>query len=164
MSTLRTIFGLGDFRRLFAAVTTSHLGDQFALIATPWLVMQMTGDPLMLGIVLALEGGPRALFMLIGGAVTDRFSPRLVLMASDIARLLLATLMAVAVLSGVVALWMVLIFALGFGLIAEGRLGSTWLEITEEFAGQVDLFAEEGTAGLKDGSFRLKIHSCSWPR
>ena len=30
------------------------LGDQLALIATPWLVLQLTGDPLILGTVLAL--------------------------------------------------------------------------------------------------------------
>lgn len=99
-------------------MTTSQLGDQFALIATPWLVMQMTGDPLVLGLVLALEGAPRALFMLIGGAVTDRFSPRMVIIVADIARLILAALMAFAILSGAIALWMVFAFTSGFGLIA----------------------------------------------
>jgi hypothetical protein len=64
---LRAVLSLRDFRLLFAGVSTSLLGDQFALIATPWLVLQLTGDPLALGIVLALEGVPRALFMLFGG-------------------------------------------------------------------------------------------------
>ncbi|MEZ4769675.1 MAG: hypothetical protein R2844_14750 [Caldilineales bacterium] len=68
------VMSLPDFRLLFAGSTTSSLGDQFALVATPWLVLQLTGDPLALGIVLALEGLPRAIFMLLGGAVTDRFS------------------------------------------------------------------------------------------
>jgi hypothetical protein len=49
----------------------------------------------------ALEGVPRALFMLFGGAVTDRFSPRVIMLVADIARLVLAALMAVAVLTGV---------------------------------------------------------------
>lgn len=71
------VMSLRDFRLLFAGTSTSLLGDQFALIATPWLVLQLTGDPLALGIVLALEGFPRALFMLLGGAVTDRLSPRM---------------------------------------------------------------------------------------
>jgi MFS family permease len=107
-----------DFRRLFAGVTTSHLGDQFALIATPWLVLQLTGDPLALGLVLALEGAPRAVFMLLGGAVTDRYSPRLVMLVSDILRLILATIMALVVITGIVEIWMVFAFALGFGVIA----------------------------------------------
>ena len=37
----------------------------------PWLVLQLTGDGLAVGTVLALAGIPRALFMLVGGALTD---------------------------------------------------------------------------------------------
>jgi len=69
------VLSLRDFRLLFGGISTSLLGDQFALIATPWLVLQLTGDPLALSIVLALEGIPRAVFMLYGGVITDRFSP-----------------------------------------------------------------------------------------
>jgi len=107
-----------DFRLLFAGAPTSLLGDQFALIATPWLTLQLTGDPLALGIVLALEGFPRALFMLLGGAVTDRISPRMVMLVSDFIRLALTGLMALAIFTGSVQMWMVYAFALGFGLVA----------------------------------------------
>jgi len=109
---------LRDFRLLFTGTSTSLLGDQFALIATPWLTLQLTGDPLALGIVLALEGFPRALFMLLGGAVTDRLSPRMVMLVSDFIRLALAGLMALAIFTGSVQMWMVYAFALGFGLVA----------------------------------------------
>jgi len=109
---------LRDFRLLFAGTTTSLLGDQFALIAAPWLVLQLTGNPLALGIVLALEGFPRALFMLLGGAVTDRLSPRIVMLISDFIRLALTGLMALAIFTGSVQMWMVYAFALGFGLVA----------------------------------------------
>lgn len=112
------VLSLRNFRLLFAGSTTSLLGDQFALIATPWLVLQLTGDPLALGIVLALEGFPRAVFMLLGGAVTDRFSPRMVMLASDFIRLALTALMVLAVFTGAIQMWMVYAFALGFGLVA----------------------------------------------
>jgi MFS family permease len=88
------VLALRDFRLLFAGSATSLLGDQFALIATPWLVLKLTGDPLALGLVLALEGLPRAVFMLLGGAITDRLSPRLVMLISDFTRLILTGLMA----------------------------------------------------------------------
>jgi len=117
-NSMSNVFSIRDFRLLFAGVSTSLLGDQFALIATPWLVLQLTGDPLALGIVLALEGVPRALFMLFGGAVTDRFSPRIIMLASDLVRFLLAALMAAVVFSGVVQMWMLYAFGLGFGLVA----------------------------------------------
>lgn len=113
-----SVLSIRDFRLLFAGVSTSLLGDQFALIATPWLVLQLTGDPLALGIVLALEGIPRALFMLFGGVITDRFSPRIIMLASDIARFVLAALMTVVVFTGVVQMWMLYVFSLGFGLVA----------------------------------------------
>jgi MFS family permease len=112
------ILSIRDFRLLFVGVSTSLLGDQFALIATPWLVLQLTGDPLALGIVLALEGIPRALFMLFGGAITDRFSPRITMLASDVVRFVLTVLMAEVVFTGVVQMWMLYAFSLGFGLVA----------------------------------------------
>jgi MFS family permease len=68
------VMSLRNFRLLFVGAFTSLLGDQFALIATPWLVLQLTNDPLTLGAVLALEGIPRAVFILFGGAITDRLS------------------------------------------------------------------------------------------
>lgn len=112
------VMKLHDFRLLFAGSTTSLLGDQFALIATPWLTLQLTGDPLTLGIVLALEGIPRAVFMLVGGAITDRLSPRLVMLLSDVIRFVLTCLMAFIVLTGTVQIWMLYAFSLGFGLVA----------------------------------------------
>jgi len=117
-NSMLNVLSLRDFRLLFAGVSTSLLGDQFALIATPWLVLQLTGDPLALGIVLALEGVPRALFMLFGGAITDRFSPRIIMLAADIVRFVLASLMAIVVFTGTVQMWMLYAFGLGFGLVA----------------------------------------------
>ncbi len=112
------VMSVRDFRVLFAGVTTSMLGDQFALIATPWLVLQLTGDPLALGIVLALEGFPRAVFMLLGGAITDRLSPRMIMLIADLIRFALTALMAAAVFADVVQIWMLYAFSLGFGLVA----------------------------------------------
>jgi MFS family permease len=112
------VMGLRDFRLLFVGATTSLLGDQFALIATPWLVLQLTGDPLVLGIVLALEGIPRAVFMLVGGAITDRFSPRLIMLISDVIRFMLTAFMAFVIFTGVVQVWMLYAFGLAFGLVA----------------------------------------------
>lgn len=74
------LFRDGNFRWLMGGSAISLMGDQFTLIALPWLVLRLTGDSAALGIVLALIGVPRALFILVGGAVVDRFSPKRVLM------------------------------------------------------------------------------------
>lgn len=56
--------------------------------------------------------------MLIGGAITDRFSQRTIILISDIIRLLITCLMAVVFFTGLVKMWMMYTFALGFGLVA----------------------------------------------
>jgi MFS family permease len=112
------VFALRDFRLLAGGTATSILGDQFYLIATPWLVLQMTNDPLVLGLVIALGGIPRAVFMLIGGALTDRFSPRAILIASDVMRMMITAFLALVVFTGTVQMWMVYMVSLGFGLVA----------------------------------------------
>src|SRR5512133_489135 len=71
-----------------------------------------------LGIVLALEGIPRALFMLLGGAITDRISPRRVMLIANITRFILTAGMAGLVYTGSAQLWMIYGFALAFGIVA----------------------------------------------
>jgi MFS family permease len=112
------VLSIRDFRLLWIGSATSILGDQFAFIATPWLVLQLTNDPLILGIVLALEGIPRAVFILIGGAITDRFSPRTIMLASDVVRMILTGLMAAVIFTGTIQIWMLYVFGLAFGLVA----------------------------------------------
>ena len=112
------VLSLRDFRLLFTGAAVSLVGDQFALIATPWLVLKLTNDPLALGTVLALEGIPRAAFMLFGGAITDYLSPRLMMLIANIARFFLTAIMALVVLGGVAQLWMIYVFGLLFGIVA----------------------------------------------
>lgn len=106
-----------NFRLLWVGEAISLLGDQFYLIALPWLVLQLTGDALAMGAVLALAGVPRALFMLVGGALTDRFSPRAVMLASNLLRMVLVALLSVLVIGGLIQLWMLYLLALAFGII-----------------------------------------------
>src|SRR5215510_14275228 len=101
-----------NFRLLWIGEGISLLGDQFYLIALPWLVLQLTGSALALGTTLALASIPRALFMLVGGAFVDRYSPRRVMIASNFARLVLAGLLSALVLTNHIQIEMVYVFAL----------------------------------------------------
>ena len=76
----RDLFRHPNFRWLLGGGLLSMLGDQFTLLALPWLVMGLSRDPLVLGTVLALGSLPRALFILVGGALVDRHSPKAVLL------------------------------------------------------------------------------------
>jgi len=113
---IKALFGRRNFRLLWIGEAISLIGDQFYLIALPWLVLQLTGDALAMGVVLALAGVSRAVFMLVGGALTDRFSPRTVMLASNLARMVLVALLALLVLTGGIQMWMIYLLALAFGL------------------------------------------------
>jgi MFS family permease len=65
-----------NFRWMLGGGAISVLGDQFTMIALPWLVLKLTGDALALGMVVALMSVPRAVLILFGGALVDRYSPK----------------------------------------------------------------------------------------
>jgi MFS family permease len=108
----------GPFRALWAAHLLTLLGDAFSIVALPWLVLQMTGSGVALGTVLALEAVPRAVLMLVGGAVTDRVSPRLAMLGSAAVRAVLIGLLAALVLTRTAQLWEVYATALLVGAIS----------------------------------------------
>src|SRR5476651_85765 len=86
-----------NFRWLLGGGLVSMLGDQFSMLALPWLVLSLTGDSLSLGITVALMGGPRAVLVILGGTVADRYAPIRVMIISKFANaailLILATLL-----------------------------------------------------------------------
>ncbi|HEV2321961.1 MAG TPA: MFS transporter, partial [Gammaproteobacteria bacterium] len=111
-----SLFANRDFKLLFMGSSVSALGDQFTLVALPWLVLKLTGNPAALGLVLAAMALPRAVFMLIGGAVVDRMSPRRVLLVSRAVNAVFIALLAVLVMAGAIQMWLVYVVALGVGI------------------------------------------------
>ena len=148
---IRKVFQNRNFRFLWAGQGASLLGDQFELIAAPWLVLKLTHDPLALGFVLALSSVPRALFMLVGGAITDRFSARNVMLISDSLRLILTAVMAVLIFTGGMQSWVLYVFALLFGLVS-GFFNPASSSIVPHIVGKEDLRSGnaliQGTAQL----------------
>lgn len=113
-----SIFQNRNYRLLFSGQAISQIGDQFHLIALPWLVLSLTNDPLQLGAVLAAAGIPRALLMLVGGAFADRHSPRTIMLVSDVLRFVVTAALAAAVLTGTAQIWMVYVLAVVFGIVS----------------------------------------------
>ncbi len=105
-----------NFRWMMGGAAMSSLGDQFTMIALPWLVLAITGDPLTLGLVIAAMSVPRALFILVGGALVDRYSPKSVLMLSKFANGGLLAILAIMVLSNQVSMPAVYALAVALGL------------------------------------------------
>jgi MFS family permease len=106
-----------DFRLLFTGETISVLGDQFHFVALTWLALQLTGSGLALGTVLMTAAIPRAAFMLLGGAFSDRFSPRTLMLLSNVIRGTAVGILAALVLSGRAELWHLYVLAGIFGVV-----------------------------------------------
>jgi hypothetical protein len=114
-SAVRQAFGIRDFRLLCGAETVSLVGDQFYLLAMPWLVLQTTHSPLAVGTVTAVIAIPRAALMLLAGSLTDRLTSRLLMLVSNLVRMLLVGGLAVFAMTGMARLWMFYLFGLAFG-------------------------------------------------
>lgn len=94
----------------------SMIGDQFTSMALPWLVLKMTGSALTMGLVIAIMATPRAVFILIGGAVVDRYAPKRVLMATKYINAMLLGVLAALVASGLITMPLVYAATLAIGL------------------------------------------------
>jgi MFS family permease len=112
-----TVFSSGPFRKLFAATILSLFGDFFSYVAMAWLVLQLTGSSLALGTVLVVQALPRAVLMVVGGAVSDRLSARLTMLGSMGLRAIFVAPLAVLVLTGRVQMWEVYSIAAVFGIV-----------------------------------------------
>jgi MFS family permease len=95
-----------NYRLLFAGQLISNVGDIFYAVALPWFMLSNGGGAQALGIVLTAYGLPRVGSVLLGGALSDRFQPRQVMLLADSMRTLLMGMLAGLVAAGHPALWM----------------------------------------------------------
>lgn len=105
------------FRSLITAWFTAIIGHQIILIATPWLALQLGGNGFALGTLIAAMELPRAVFIVIGGAVVDRHSPHFVFKWSLFICTALMIALAAAIFSGNMHLWTLYLFAIAMGVI-----------------------------------------------
>ncbi|GHA12831.1 MULTISPECIES: MFS transporter [Streptomyces] len=102
--------------RWLGAYTSSMLGDSVYYLALSWAAVQ-AGSPAQAGLVMSASALPRAVLMLGGGVVADRFGPRRVVIGSDAVRC--AAVLAVAALLYLTSpgLWPLALLALAFGTV-----------------------------------------------
>lgn len=105
----------GPFRLWATGSLISAAGDQFFLVALPWLILEHTSSAGVLGGVMTAAAIPRAVLMLLGGAVTDRFSPRKIMMITATCRALLVGALAALVGVGWLHLWQIYALCFCFG-------------------------------------------------
>jgi MFS family permease len=100
-----------NFRLFFFGQLISLIGTWMQNTAQSWLVYQLTGSKLLLGIVAAVSSAPMLLFSMWGGSVADRHPKRTVLLYTQSGMMLLAFAFAVLVWRGRVRPWHILVLA-----------------------------------------------------
>ncbi|CUW37759.1 putative MFS-type transporter, permase [Magnetospirillum sp. XM-1] len=95
-ATARDVLALGGFRLFLAARLLSSLAQQIATVAVGWLVYDLTGDPLQLGLVGLVQFVPALALTLPGGHLADHADRRRILLA--------ATLLTMLAMGGLLAL------------------------------------------------------------
>lgn len=79
-----------SFLLLWFAQMTANIGDQFYGFALLWYLLQATKSGTALSLLVIPEMVAGLLFLLVGGVLADRFSPRLLMVGSDMARVVVA--------------------------------------------------------------------------
>ncbi|GGX04086.1 MFS transporter [Streptomyces chartreusis] len=130
----RPLWRQRDFTTFWVAQTLSFLGDSFALIALPLLVLQATGSIARMGLLTAVGGAASVVAAVFAGAVVDRVDRRKLLIACDLVRMVLYGLVPLVWLFGpqIWLLYVVLplceavgmLFAVGYVTVVRGLVGT----------------------------------------
>jgi predicted MFS family arabinose efflux permease len=104
-----------QFRRLWLGQSAAAIGDSLVYVALPFAVLGIGGGAAELGLVLASFTLARAGFIVVGGVWADRLPRRLVMLTCDLIRAGVSGLVAVALLTGVMEVWMFVISSALFG-------------------------------------------------
>lgn len=100
--------GFARYRRYWFASFASVGATQLIVLGQGWLIFELSGSALQLGVLGAAAALPNIAMTLLGGVIADRFDKRVIMMCTSLTTTLLLALLAWLDYSGVVAVWHVL--------------------------------------------------------
>lgn len=104
-----------DYRLLVFGAVVSLLGDGFYFIALAWQVYDISNVPTALSIVGAAGTIPMVALVLIGGALSDRFDRRKLMIGADLLRAAAIGTLAVLSITGAIELWHIVVIVIFVG-------------------------------------------------
>ena len=107
-----------NYRLYFSGQLISLTGTWAQRVAQDWLVLQLTNSGTALGVVTALQFAPALLLSLYGGALADRGDKRKLLLMTQTGMGVVALVLGLLDVTGLVALWQVLVLAAVLGVIS----------------------------------------------
>ncbi|HEU4571222.1 MAG TPA: MFS transporter [Candidatus Limnocylindrales bacterium] len=105
-----------NYRLFFGGQGVSLVGTWMQSVAQSWLVLQLTGDPFVLGVVAACQFLPVLVLGLFGGVIADQLPKRETQMATQAVAMVTSLVMFGLTATGVVQVWHVLAIALVIGV------------------------------------------------
>ena len=105
-----------DYRLFWIGQLVSRVGTWMQSVAQSWLVLELTGSPLKLGLISTLQFAPVLVFAFVGGVASDRLRKRRLIIATQVALMIQAALLALLAGSGHVEYWHVAILAAVYGV------------------------------------------------
>lgn len=108
-----------DFALVFTGTTVSALGDGLYYIALAWQTYEISNAPTAMSVVGVAATLPQLVFLLLGGALSDRMDKRRLMVAADLIRGLAISAIGILSLAGTLELWMLV------GLVAVYAVGTS---------------------------------------
>lgn len=138
-----------DFRRFWLGQSVSVVGSWMQSVGLAWLVLDLTGSPLRLGIVSALQFGPVLVLSMLAGVAVDRFPKRRLVIGTQVALMLPALALGTLAGTGLVRYWHVAALAAVIGVVNAFDMPSRQT-IVAEMVGRDDLL---NAVALNSASF-----------
>jgi MFS family permease len=106
-----------NYRLYFIGQSVSLIGTWMQKTAVSWVIYSLTHSTFMLGVTLFASQFPSFLFSLLGGVVSDRYNRYRVLLTTQVASMIQATLLAVLILLKHYEVWEMLSLSVVLGII-----------------------------------------------
>lgn len=140
-----------NFRIYWLGQCVSLIGTWVQSIGQTWLVLSLTGSPLLLGILGAIQFLPITIFSLFAGVIIDRYPKKQIILITQFTSMILAFTLAALVFTHTVSYGYILILALILGFSNTIDL-PTRQAFTIELAGKKDLM---NAIALNSATFNL---------
>jgi MFS family permease len=113
-----------EFRRLWAASILSNLGSLLQTVAATWLMLELTGSPLWVGLMVAAPTLPLLVVAMPAGAMADLLERRRVVLVSQAVMAAVATATAALHYAGLLTPGLLLTLGLALGMAMSVNLPS----------------------------------------
>lgn len=116
-STTFRAFQSRNYALYFGGQSVSQIGTWMQRTGVSWVIYSMTHSAFMLGLSAFASQFPTFLFTLYGGIISDRHNRYRILLLTQVASMIQATLLAILILTGHYVVWEILTLSVTLGVI-----------------------------------------------